>query len=75
MAGEIFVEIQKVGNALRVAAIDGATAEEVVFQVPARTPRADIDTLARAKLAWKLKRVASNEKRPDTRPGRRGIEV
>ncbi|ABI65831.1 hypothetical protein [Maricaulis maris] len=75
MPGEIFVEIQKVGNALRVAAIDGATAEEVVFQVPARTPRADIDTLARAKLAWKLKRCAANEKRPSKGPGRRGIEV
>ncbi|MAC88148.1 MAG: hypothetical protein ACJAU5_001416 [Maricaulis maris] len=75
MPGEIFVEIQKVGNALRVAAIDGATAEEVVFQVPARTPRADIDTLARAKLAWKLKRSAANEKRPSKGPGRRGIEV
>ncbi|WP_323761165.1 DUF6898 family protein [Maricaulis sp.] len=75
MAGEIFVEIQKVGNALRVAAIDGATAEEVVFQVPARTPRADIDMLARAKLAWKLKRAAANEKRPGKGPGRRGIEV
>jgi len=75
MAGEIFVEIQRVGNALRVAAIDSATAEEVVFQVPARTPREDIDVLARAKLAWKLKRSVVKEKRPDTRPGRRGIEV
>ncbi|WP_291842800.1 hypothetical protein [Maricaulis sp.] len=75
MAGEIFVEIQRVGNALRVAAIDGTTAEEVVFQVPASTPRSSIDDLARAKLAWKLKRAAANEKRPDTRSGRRGIEV
>lgn len=75
MAGEIFVEIQRVGNALRVAAIDGATAEEVVFQVPAKTPRADIDVLARAKLAWKLKRASANKKRPDAGSGRRGIEV
>ena len=75
MSGEIFVEIQRVGNALRVAAIDGATAEEVVFQVPAHTSRASIVDLARAKLAWKLKRAASNEKRPDTGPGRRGIQV
>ncbi len=78
--GDIFIEIQAVGNALRVAAVHADTGEELIFQVPKNTPRHEIDNLARAKVAWKLKRLAeargetAEEKRPDTGSGR-GITV
>lgn len=77
---EIYVEIIRVGQALRVAAIDAETGLELVFQVPHNTPRAEIDHLARSKIAWKLKREAGEtretgeRKRPDTGSGR-GILV
>jgi len=74
---EIYIETQRVGGSVRVAAVDAATAEEVVFQVPPHTSKAEIDRLALAKLAWKLERNESHEpdeKRPGTRPGR-GISV
>ncbi|WP_417481688.1 DUF6898 family protein [Maricaulis sp.] len=74
---EIYVETQQVGGSVRVAAVDAATGEEVVFQVPPRTTKAEIDQLAMAKLAWKMNRGESAEpdaKRPGTRPGR-GISV
>ena len=82
MAGrEIYVEIIAAGNALRVAAVDAETGTELVFQVPAKTARAEIDRLARAKVEWKLARdskgrddASDNEKRPDTGSGR-GIRV
>jgi hypothetical protein len=74
---EIYVEIQQVGGSVRVAAVDAATGEEVVFQVPPRTTQAEINQLALAKLAWKMGRTDPDnpdEKRPGTRPGR-GISV
>jgi hypothetical protein len=37
--GDIFIEIQAVGNALRVAAVHADTGEELIFQVPKNTPR------------------------------------
>ncbi|WP_203292381.1 DUF6898 family protein [Maricaulis parjimensis] len=74
MSGEIYIEIIGIGNALRVAAIDADTAEEVVFQVPKNTPRAEVEYLAKAKLNWKLNRNTDKKKRPDTGSGR-GITV
>jgi len=74
MSGDIYLEIVGIGQALRVAAVDADTAEEVVFQVPKNTPRAEVEYLARAKLNWKLKRNADKKKRPDSKPGR-GITV
>ena len=74
---EIYVETQQVGGSVRVAAVDAATGEEVVFQVPVRTTQAEINQLALAKLAWKMGRTETpepDEKRPGTRPGR-GISV
>ena len=79
MSGEIYIEIVGIGQALRVAAIDSETAEEVVFQVPKNTPRSEVEHLARAKLNWKLNRNSDQNKRPDKkRPGTgpgRGITV
>lgn len=74
---EVYIETQQVGSSVRVAAVDAATGEEIVFQVPVRTTQAEINQLALAKLAWKMGRNESsdpNEKRPGTRPGR-GISV
>ncbi|WP_417488744.1 DUF6898 family protein [Maricaulis sp.] len=74
---EIYIEIQQVGASVRVAAVDAATGEEVVFQVPVRTTRAEIDQLALSKLAWKMSKTAAegpDEKRPGKKPGR-GISV
>lgn len=71
---EIYVEIVAVGQALRVAAVDAETGEELIFQVPRNTPREEIDALARAKIHWKLERNAGKKKRPDAGSGR-GIRV
>lgn len=71
---EIYLEIIQVGNSARVAAVDSATSEEIVFQVPAKTPRSEIERLALAKLDWKLSKSRGNKKRPDSGSGR-GIKV
>ncbi|WP_339744900.1 hypothetical protein [uncultured Maricaulis sp.] len=74
---EIYIETQQVGGSVRVAVVDAATGEEVVFQVPPRTTKNEINQLALAKLAWKMGRIdpeSPDEKRPGTRPGR-GISV
>lgn len=73
MDREVYLEIQVVGNAARVAAVDAETGEEVVFQVPKNTTRIEIENLAMAKLLWKLSKDAKR-KRPDDPPGR-GIKV
>lgn len=66
---EIYLEIVGIGNAVRVAAVDGVTGDEVVFQVPEHTSRVEIERLAVAKLKWKQDKDA-NKKRPDSKPGR-----
>ena len=74
---EIYIETQQVGGSVRVAAVDAATGEEVVFQVPPSTSKTEINQLAMAKLTWKMRRTDSetpDKKRPGTRPGR-GISV
>ncbi len=70
---DIYLEIQVVGKAARVAAVDSLTAEEVVFQVPANTSRLEIERLALAKLNYKLSKD-TEVKRPGDKPGR-GIKV
>tara|TARA_R110000868_G_scaffold57930_3_gene178682 strand:+ start:6999 stop:7235 length:237 start_codon:yes stop_codon:yes gene_type:complete len=74
---ETYIETHQVGGSVRVAAVDAATGEEVVFQVPPSTTQAEINRLGIAKLAWKMGRTdpeSPDEKRPGTRPGR-GISV
>jgi hypothetical protein len=77
--GETYLEIQQVGGSFRVAAIDAASGEEVIFQAPLKTPRHEIERVALAKLARKLDRVdpdttaaesVTQEKRPDNKSGR-----
>jgi len=79
---DIYLEITQLGNAVRVAAVCSVTGEEVVFQAPIKTPRAEINRLAKSKLSWKLQQDvsvsqnvrAAQKKRPGTKPGR-GIKI
>jgi predicted acylesterase/phospholipase RssA len=56
---EIIVEIQRIGNSLRVAAVDVATGTEVVFQAPANASRAAIDHLAASKLRYVMNKATA----------------
>ena len=53
-AGEVLFEFTQVGQQMRVAAIDVATHTEVVVIAPAVATRAQMQTLALAKLKRKL---------------------
>lgn len=50
MADEILLECVRIGNVLRVAAVDPRTLDEVVFQAPPGTSLADLERLARLRL-------------------------
>ncbi|THD44678.1 MAG: hypothetical protein E7774_09740 [Bradyrhizobium sp.] len=56
---EIIIETQRIGNILRVAAVDVATATEVVFQAPTTATRAAIERLAASKLRYVLAKGAT----------------
>ena len=45
-ADEIIIETQRIGDILRVAAVDVATGTEVIFQAPASASRLSIHRLA-----------------------------
>ena len=55
-AGEILIEFVKIGNAVRVIAIDVATTTEVSFQAPANASRPTIERIAKDKLAYVMGR-------------------
>ena len=69
----VYLEMIAVGNAVRVAAVDAVTGDEVVFQVPEHTSRAEIERLAIAKLRWRQGKD-DPKKGPGSKPGR-GITV
>ena len=52
---EVIIEIQRIGGAQRVAAIDVATGAEVVVQAPANAALADVRALVMKKLDLVLK--------------------
>jgi hypothetical protein len=52
----ILLEIITIGSSLKVAAIDEETGLEVSFVAPANTSRADLERLARSKLAYVAKK-------------------
>lgn len=52
--GEIYVEFRQVGQAMRVTAVDAASAEEVVVMGPASASQADLQRIAVRKLKRKL---------------------
>ena len=56
----ILLEIQQIGNALKVTAVDEASGVEVSFVAPARASRLEIDRLARSKLAYVIRRKSAD---------------
>ena len=74
---EYLIEFIDMGHAVRVAAIDVETGEEVVIQAPKSATEAEMKRVAVAKLDRKLGLMAKDQpekKRPGTGPGR-GIKV
>lgn len=67
--GEIYLEMQQVGKAQRITAIDPDTALEVIFTAPVNTPRSEIETLARNKLMARIARERAKSA-PVVRPAR-----
>ncbi len=55
---EILLEIARIGNILRVAALDPETLAEVTFQAPPATDRTALVALARRKLDFVAVRMA-----------------
>ena len=54
----ILLEIARIGNVLRVAALDPDTLAEVTFQAPPATDRTTLVALARRKLDFVTARMA-----------------
>ena len=52
----IILEVTTVGASQKVTAVDEATGTEVSFIAPASAARADIERLARSKLAYVLRK-------------------
>jgi hypothetical protein len=52
----VLLEMIAIGSSLKVTAIDEASGLEVSFVAPANTSRADIERLAKAKLAYVAKK-------------------
>ncbi|NWG46605.1 MAG: serine hydroxymethyltransferase [Alphaproteobacteria bacterium] len=53
---EILFEFVPVGGLVRVSAIDAATGVEVTLSAPAGGRQADLERIAAAKLAYRLRR-------------------
>ncbi|MDP9126827.1 MAG: hypothetical protein M3N08_01015 [Pseudomonadota bacterium] len=53
---EILLEMQRIGNSVRVTAIDPASGTEVTFQVPASISQADMKQMAVNKLTYVLRK-------------------
>ncbi len=69
MPDEIIIETVIVGGSQRVTAMDPASLVEVIFQVPLSAGLADIQRLARQKLAYRLGKAAGPQRRPSGRGG------
>ena len=65
------MEIQRIGNVLRVCAMDAETGTEVVFQAPAYVGKTEIKRLAASKLRYVMKKAAEAEI-PSPAPKRTG---
>jgi hypothetical protein len=57
---EIILEIRRIGNVFRVAAIDTVTLKEVVFMTPANATKLQVQMLAKQKLSYINKRASSD---------------
>jgi hypothetical protein len=69
---EIIIETVTIGSSRRVTAIDPSSLVEVVFQVPLTADLADIQRLARQKLAYRIGKVPGPGRQP---PGGGGLIV
>lgn len=65
--GEILIEMNRIGHAMEVRAIATADGLEVMFTAPANAMQADLERLARQKLAY-VRRKAQGKDEPD-KPG------
>lgn len=55
--GEVFFELRKVGQQMRVAAIDAATGTEVIIIAPVTATQQQMKNLALAKLKRRLSQL------------------
>jgi hypothetical protein len=69
---EIIIETVTIGSSRRVTAMDPSSLVEVVFQVPLTADLADIQRLARQKLAYRIGKVPGPGRQP---PGGGGLIV
>jgi predicted acylesterase/phospholipase RssA len=49
---EVIFEYTRIGNSIRVTAVDAETGTEVVFQAPTGTPTSDLQKMAVNKLKY-----------------------
>jgi predicted metal-dependent hydrolase len=70
---EILLETLRIGASMEVRAVSGGDGLEVSFVVPAATRQADIQRLARQKLAYVRKKMRGGA--PPTSDGRGGVVV
>lgn len=75
----IILEFARIDNAMEVRAIDASDGLEISFMAPANTPEAEIELIARRKLAWVRARKEGSgghkNKPPHSSRGGRGIVV
>lgn len=57
--GEAIIEYTRVGNSIRVTAVDVATGTEVTFQAPAGASTADMQRIAINKLTYVMNKRKS----------------
>jgi len=62
-SGEVFFEFTQLGGQMRVAAIDAATATEVVIIAPLTATRIQMQNIALAKLRRRLAEIKASEPR------------
>lgn len=61
--GEIYIEFQHVGKAVRVAAIDATTGTEVVIMGPATASKGELQRVAIQKLKAQMAKAVNARKR------------
>ncbi len=59
---EVLIEMRRVGNAIRIAAIDPVSGTEVTMVAPRKTKISDIKRIAARKLAYVLGKKQAAEK-------------
>lgn len=60
--GEIYVEFQQIGNAVRVAAVDAVTGDEVVIMGPKNAPQRELERVAVQKLRAQMAKAQAARK-------------